>query len=128
MNLSEKIQERSAIIGVIGLGYVGLPLALLQAKTGFQVWGIEEAQEKFEKVNTGTSYLPGVDEIELREMITAERLKATSDFSCLANCDVVLICVPTPLTPNKEPDIQAIIKVTQFLSRFLRPDMTELPH
>ena len=123
MNLKEKIEKRSAVVGVIGLGYVGLPLALLQAKRGFRVWGIEENKDKVAKVNAGVSYLSEVDDVELRDTVTARRLSATSDFSCLSKCDIVLICVPTPLTPNKEPDVSAIIKVTKAIARYSRPNM-----
>ena len=111
------------MIGVIGLGYVGLPLAVLQAKTGFRVWGIEENADKVAKVNAGVSYLSDVDEDQVREMVTAGRLSATSDFACLSQCDIVLICVPTPLTPNKEPDISAVIKVTKAITRHSHPNM-----
>ena len=97
MSLREKIETRSSVIAVIGLGYVGLPLAVLQAKTGFRVWGIEEDKHKVEKVNAAVSYLADVDADELRETVRAGRLSATTDFACLSECDVVLICVLTPL-------------------------------
>ena len=123
MNLKEKIEKRSAVIAVIGLGYVGLPLALLQAQTGFRVRGIEENQNRVEKIKAGSSYFSDVDGDELCDMVRAGRLSATSDFSCLRECDVVLICVPTPLTANKEPDISAIVKVTKAVARHSHADM-----
>ena len=116
MSLLEKIKDRSAKIGVVGLGYVGLPLAVLQAKTGFSVIGIDEVAEKVDLVNQGNNYILDVSDTELREVVENKRLTATTDFSCLKQCDVILICVPTPLTRNKEPDITAIVKVTQHLA------------
>ena len=123
MSLLEKIKDRSAKIGVVGLGYVGLPLAVLQAKTGFSVIGIDEVAEKVDLVNQGNNYILDVSDAELREVVENKRLTATTDFSCLKQCDVVLICVPTPLTRNKEPDISAIVKVTQHLAHHAHPNM-----
>jgi UDP-N-acetyl-D-glucosamine dehydrogenase len=123
MSLLEKIKNRSAVVGVVGLGYVGLPLAVLQAKTGFRVHGIDEAAGKVEKVNKGENYILDVDDMELRHVVEAQRLSATTDFSVIRKCDVVLICVPTPLTRNKEPDISAIVKVTRELAKYSHPDM-----
>ncbi len=123
MSLLDKIQNRSAIIGVVGLGYVGLPLAVLQARTGYTVLGIDEAPEKVEMVSRGHNYIPDVDDNDLRQVVKAGRLSATSDFKLLGRCDVVLICVPTPLTRNKEPDISAIVKVTRVLAKHAHPDM-----
>jgi UDP-N-acetyl-D-glucosamine dehydrogenase len=123
MPLLDKIQRREAVIGVIGLGYVGLPLAVLQAKTGYRVVGVDEARSKVERVNRGDNYISDVDDAELQQAVTSGRLTATTDFDALKGCDVVLICVPTPLTRNKEPDISAILKVTHELARRAHPDM-----
>lgn len=123
MSLLDKIQNHTAVIGVVGLGYVGLPLAVLQAKTGYRVLGVDEAPDKVAKVNRGENYISDVDSGELREVVTAGRLSATSEFKVLGECDVVLICVPTPLTRNKEPDISAIVKVARELAKYARPDM-----
>src|SRR5687768_10320509 len=123
MALLDKIRNRSAVVGVVGLGYVGLPLAVLQARTGYRVHGIDEVSEKVERVNRGENYISDVDDHELRQMVSTQRLSATSDFSKLRECDVVLICVPTPLTRNKEPDISAILKVTNELAKYLHPDL-----
>jgi UDP-N-acetyl-D-glucosamine dehydrogenase len=121
--LLDKIETRSAVIGVIGLGYVGLPLAVLQAKAGFTVYGIDEVEEKVDRVNEGETYISDIDGNELRDVVRAGRLTATSDFQVLERCDVVLICVPTPLTKNREPDISAIRKVTRRLSESVHPNM-----
>ena len=124
MSLVDKITARSAVIGVVGLGYVGLPLAVLQARTGYRVIGVDEALEQVERINQGQNYIPGdVDEAELRESVNAGQFSATGNFGALRECDVVLICVPTPLTRNKEPDIGAIVKVTRELAKYLHPEM-----
>lgn len=123
MSLLEKIQRREAVVGVVGLGYVGLPLAVLQAKTGYRVFGIDEVRGKVERVNRGENYILDVDDAELRQAVGSGRLTATADFEVLAQCDVVLLCVPTPLTRNKEPDISAILKVARELARRVHPGM-----
>ncbi len=123
MSLLEKITKRTATVGVVGLGYVGLPLAVLQARTGYRVIGIDEAAEKVERVNRGDNYISDVDVTELQQVVRAGRLSATQEFGVLRECDVVLICVPTPLTRNKEPDISAIVKVTRELTKHLHPDL-----
>lgn len=123
MSLLEKITKRTATVGVVGLGYVGLPLAVLQAKTGYRVVGIDEAAERVERVNRGENYISDVDVAELQQVVRAGRLSATQEFGALRECDVVLICVPTPLTRNKEPDISAIVKVTRELTKHLHPDL-----
>jgi UDP-N-acetyl-D-glucosamine dehydrogenase len=110
VEMLEKIKNRSAKVGVIGLGYVGLPLAVLQAKTGYHVFGVDEVAAKVEMINQGHNYILDVVDSELREVVEQKRLEATTDFSVLRECDIILICVPTPLTRNKEPDISAIVK------------------
>ncbi len=123
MSLLEKIRNRTAVIGVVGLGYVGLPLAVLQAKTGYKVVGVDEAAEKVERVNRGENYISDVDDAELSQAVAAGRLTATRDFDALKDCDVALICVPTPLTKNKEPDISAVVSVTGQLAKHVHPEM-----
>ncbi len=123
MDIREKIHNRSAKIGVIGLGYVGLPLAVLQAKTGFHVFGIDAVAAKVEMVNQASNYILDVDDAELREVVDHKRLEATTDFSVLQQCDIILICVPTPLTRNKEPDISAIVKVVEHIVNYAHPNM-----
>jgi UDP-N-acetyl-D-glucosamine dehydrogenase len=121
--LLEKITTKAAVVGVVGLGYVGLPLAVLQARTGYRVIGIDEASEKVARVNKGENYISDVADTDLQQVVKTGRLTATGDFSALQGCDVVLICVPTPLTPNKEPDISAILKVTRELAKYVHPGM-----
>ncbi len=123
MDILEKIKNHSAHVGVVGLGYVGLPLAVLQAKTGFHVFGVDEVAAKVEMVNQGNNYILDVLDEELREVVEQKKLEATTDFSVLQQCDIVLICVPTPLTRNKEPDISAIVKVLGHLAEHVHPNM-----
>lgn len=123
MYLLEKIQRREAVVGVVGLGYVGLPLAVLQAVTGFRVFGIDEVHDKVERVNRAENYIADVPDAELQRAVSSGRFTATTDFDALTQCDVVLLCVPTPLTLNKQPDISAILKVTRELARRIRPGM-----
>ncbi|MEX0830162.1 MAG: nucleotide sugar dehydrogenase [Nitrospirales bacterium] len=123
MDIREKIQNRSAKVGVVGLGYVGLPLAVLQAKTGFHVFGVDEVAAKIEMVKQAHNYILDVADAELREVVEQKRLEATTDFSVLQECDVILICVPTPLTRNKEPDISAILKVLGHIANYAHPNM-----
>jgi UDP-N-acetyl-D-glucosamine dehydrogenase len=123
VEMLEKIKNRSAKVGVIGLGYVGLPLAVLQAKTGYHVFGVDEVAAKVEMINQGHNYILDVVDSELREVVEQKRLEATTDFSVLRECDIILICVPTPLTRNKEPDISAIVKVLGHLADHSHPNM-----
>ncbi len=123
MDIREKIKNRSATIGVIGLGYVGLPLAVLQAKTGYHVFGIDEVAAKVDMVNQAKNYILDVDDDELRAVVDQKLLEATTDFSVLNQCDIILICVPTPLTRNKEPDISAIVKVLGHIAKYAHPGM-----
>lgn len=123
MSVLDKIKNRSAVIGVVGLGYVGLPLAVLQAKTGYRVIGVDEVAEKVDRVSRGDNYISDVDSAELKEAVKTGKLSATRDFAALRGCDVVMICVPTPLTKNKEPDISAVVSVTKQLAKYVHPDM-----
>jgi UDP-N-acetyl-D-glucosamine dehydrogenase len=123
MTLLDKIKNRSAVIGVVGLGYVGLPLAVLQAKIGYRVIGVDEVAEKVNRVNRSENYISDVEDNELRQAVQGGKLKATTDFASLRECDVVLICVPTPLTKQKEPDLTAVVKVTRELAKHVHPDM-----
>ena len=123
MSLLEKIKSHSAVVGIVGLGYVGLPLAVLQAKTGYKVIGVDEVEGKVERVNRGDNYISDVDSAELKSAVSGGRLSATTEFGALRGCDVVLICVPTPLTRNKEPDLTAVVSVTRNLAKYVHPDM-----
>lgn len=107
-------------ISVVGLGYVGLPLAIEFAKAGLQVFGIEQNPSKVERVNRGESYIEDVDSRELQEIVLSGRLKAFTEFYPVKDSSAIIICVPTPLTIHKEPDISYIVNVTNEISKFLK--------
>lgn len=114
------IREHRARIGVIGLGYVGLPLAVEFAHKGFTVTGFEVDTSKAEQINDGTSYIGDVESGAVKEMVEAKRLRATTDFDSLRECDAIIICVPTPLRKTKEPDISYILASAGEITRNLR--------
>src|SRR5271168_1701337 len=95
--LKEKIETRTAKVGIVGLGYVGLPLAVEFAKVGFEVVGIDLSASKVAKVNAGESYIADVPQDIFRELVTSGKIRATSDFGVISQLDTVNICVPTPL-------------------------------
>jgi UDP-N-acetyl-D-glucosamine dehydrogenase len=111
---------KSARIGVIGLGYVGLPLLTEFARGGFDATGFEVDLKKAEEINAGRSYIGDVSSSALREMVLTKRLRATVDFTHLKNCDVIIICVPTPLRKTKEPDITYILAAAEEITKNLR--------
>lgn len=119
--LLEKIKQRTAIVGVIGLGYVGLPFALEKAKVGFQVIGIDQNPIRVNQINLAHSYIDDVKDAELREVVEAKLLSATTQFDEISQMDAIVICVPTPLTRNLSPDLQYIRHVSQELAKHIRP-------
>ena len=118
--LMEKFANRTARIGVVGLGYVGLPFAVEKAKVGFQVLGFDQNPLKVVKVNTGLNYIGDVADGELHDLAEQGLLQATGNWDRLADMDVVVICVPTPLSRNLAPDLQYIEAVTCELARRIR--------
>ncbi|WP_088555115.1 nucleotide sugar dehydrogenase [Calderihabitans maritimus] len=119
--IKQRILDRTAKIGVVGIGYVGLPLAVEKGKVGYDVVGIDENPKRVAMINRGENYIGDVKDEELRELVERGKLRSTGDFSVLTDCDVIIICVPTPLTENKDPDISYIINVTEQISKYLRP-------
>ena len=103
--LLKKIKEKSIISGVVGLGYVGLPLAVEKAKAGFKTVGFDVQQEKVELVNEGHNYIGDVVDKDLKMLVDNGMLSATNDFSFIGDVDFVAICVPTPLDKHQQPDI-----------------------
>lgn len=121
MELKEKIVRHKAKIGIIGLGYVGLPLAMEFSKAGFDVTGIEIDKDKVRMINQGKCYIQDIKQGELEELVKNNKLKATVDFSVLKEMDAVSICVPTPLRKTRDPDISYIISAVEKVAKYLRP-------
>jgi UDP-N-acetyl-D-glucosamine dehydrogenase len=118
--LSDRIASREARIGLIGLGYVGLPLAIEFAKAGFVVTGLDIDREKIRAIGRGTSYVEDVSSQEVAEAVQAGRLQATGDFGELTRLDVVNICVPTPLTRTRDPDVSSMARAIEEIRPRLR--------
>ena len=123
MSLIEKIRSRDAKVAVIGLGYVGLPLAVELARAGFHAVGIDVVDEKVRRVNAGDSYIKDVPSDVLAECVKSGRLSATTDFSVLKSCDTVNICVPTPLRKTRDPDISYIVASVEEIKKYVHKDM-----
>src|SRR5262249_33594203 len=119
--LEDRIRTRRAEIGIIGLGYVGLPEAMEFAKAGYRVTGFDIDAERVSKVNHGTSYVEDVDSREMAGLVQKGRLRATADFRILADMDVIHICVPTPLRKTRDPDIRFIESAVAEIKNTLRP-------
>jgi UDP-N-acetyl-D-glucosamine dehydrogenase len=118
--LAALIETRAAKVGVIGLGYVGLPLAVAVARAGFPTAGFDIDPQKPEKLARGASYIDAVSSAELGRLVAEGRLTATCDFSGLGECDVVIICVPTPLTRQREPDLSYVEATVRAIASTLR--------
>ena len=123
MGLRERIESGQAVLGVVGLGYVGLPLAVEMAKAGHRVVGIDVSAEKVALVNAGESYIPDVPTEELAKLVSAGLISATTDFSRAAETDAVAICVPTPLNETKEPDTSYMESAAKAIAPHLHADM-----
>ncbi|HEU4428603.1 MAG TPA: nucleotide sugar dehydrogenase [Myxococcota bacterium] len=119
-DLKAKIDAREACIGVIGLGYVGLPLALELAKAGFRVTGFDLDEEKVRVLAAGGSYIEDVPAAEIAKIVSAGRFSATSEFRALSSMDVINVCVPTPLTKTKDPDVSYMLRAVEEIGRRLR--------
>jgi len=119
--LKQKIEDHTATVGVIGLGYVGLPLAVEKGKVGFKVVGFDINPARVAKVNAGENYIGDVKDEELRELTQRGVLTATTDYTQLSDCDVIVICVPTPLTITRDPDISYIRSSSEQIAKYLKP-------
>jgi len=121
--LEEKIRSHSARVGVVGLGYVGLPLAVEFARAGFAVTGIDISAEKVRRVNAGDSYVGDIPSAVLGPLVASGRLRATTDFAAVGSLDTINICVPTPLRKTKDPDMSFIVSSCQEVARHFHPGM-----
>ncbi|MBU2610772.1 MAG: nucleotide sugar dehydrogenase, partial [Chloroflexi bacterium] len=121
--LLKQLKEKTARIGILGMGYVGLPLAVVFAEAGFIVTGIDPDQRKVETLNKGVSYIPDVPTETVAKLVKSGRLKATTDFSTLKEIEAVSICVPTPLRKTGDPDMSFIMSATEELARYMHPGM-----
>ena len=117
--LLKKIEEKSIVVGVVGLGYVGLPLAVEKAKAGFKTIGFDVQDEKVNLVNEGHNYIGDVVDSDLKELVENKMLTATTDFSFVKDVDFVAICVPTPLDAHQQPDISYVKSSTEAISKYL---------
>ena len=121
--LLEKINNRTARAGVVGLGYVGLPLAVELAKAGFRTTGIDLDARKTRSVMEGRSYIPDVATEDVRNLNAAGKLDATTDFAVVKELDTINICVPTPLRKTKDPDMSYIVSAVEAIAAHLHPGM-----
>jgi UDP-N-acetyl-D-glucosamine dehydrogenase len=118
--LQDRISARQVRAGVVGLGYVGLPLAVEFARAGYNVTGIDLSQPKVNAINEGRSYIPDVKTTDVAECVTAGRLRATADFAEVANLDTINICVPTPLRKTKDPDMSYVISAVEGIAAHIQ--------
>lgn len=118
----EKIKNKEIICGVVGLGYVGLPLAVEKAKAGFKTIGFDVQSQKVDMVNQGCNYIGDVVDNDLNELVKQGRLSATTDFSFIRDVDFVAICVPTPLDKHQQPDISYVRMSTEAIAKYLTPN------
>ena len=121
--LKDKIEKKTAHVGVVGLGYVGLPLAVEFAKAGFHVTGIDLQQSRVDRLNNGESYIQDVPSSEVAELVKEGRLDATTDFSVVRDLDTINICVPTPLRKTKDPDMSYIVSASEEIAKYFHPGL-----
>ncbi len=121
--LRERISTKTARVGVVGLGYVGLPLAVEFARAGFEVVGIDVQQTKVDRFNSGHSYIKDVNDEIFSPLVKSGKLRATSDFSVIRDLDTVDICVPTPLRKTKDPDMSFVVSATEAIAEHIHPGL-----
>ena len=118
-----KLKNKTAKLGVVGLGYVGLPLAVEKAKAGYEVIGFDVQEQKVQMVNEGQNYIGDIVDEDLKNLVQKGKLKATTDFSFVKDVDTVCICVPTPLDLYKQPDISYVVESTRSVTKYLQRGM-----
>lgn len=116
----DKIATNNFCVGILGLGYVGLPLAVAFARNGLKVIGFEKSEKKIASVNAGQNYIPDIKDEELRQVVSDKQLSATSDVARIKDCDAVIICVPTPLDRFKKPDMSFIQGACQDIGKYMK--------
>src|SRR5574342_400956 len=121
--LIKNLKEKKARVGILGLGYVGLPLAVVFGEAGFHVTGIDPDARKVDSLNKGISYIPDVKTEAVAKLVNSGNLTATTDFSVLKEMDGVSICVPTPLRKTGDPDMSYILSATEELSKYVHKNM-----
>ncbi|MCY1721683.1 nucleotide sugar dehydrogenase [Prolixibacteraceae bacterium Z1-6] len=121
IKILERIQENKLVVGIIGLGYVGLPLAVGFAEAGVKVIGFDKSEQKVQKINNGENYIKDVRDAALKEVVNSVTFKATTDFSLMKECDALLICVPTPLDKFQKPDMSYIESACVEIGRYMKP-------
>ena len=119
--LEKKIKEKKAVVGIIGMGYVGLPLAVELGRVGFTIIGIDINPNKSKLINAGKSDIDDISDDDLKPLVKAGKLKVTTDFSVLKEVDCVPICVPTPLSKTKDPDVSYILSAVEEVQKYLHP-------
>ena len=122
-HIKEKLQNKTATLGVVGLGYVGLPLAVEKAKAGYRTLGFDVQKEKVDMVNAGENYIGDVVNADLEEIVESGLLSATTDYSQVASADCVCICVPTPLDAHQQPDTSYVVSSAESIVPYMHKDM-----
>lgn len=121
MDLLDKLEKSEGEIAIMGLGYVGLPLAIAVGEAGFNVWGLDVDEKRVAQLRAGKSYLTDVPDEAIRLLVEAGNLRTTTEMRTLSRVDAVIICVPTPLTKNRTPDLSYVVAATQSIALYLRP-------
>ncbi len=121
--LLARIQDRSAVIALVGLGYVGLPLAVAFAEHGFSVRGIDVDQTKVERLNCADSYVQDIPSARLAPLVASGKFRATTNFAALDDCDAAIIAVPTPLNKTRDPDVRYLIAAGEAVAAHVHPGM-----
>ena len=120
MQILEKIKNKSVVVGIVGMGYVGLPLGLAFAAKKIKVLGFDLDDKKVKLLSQGKSYIKHISEKKIKEAVKTGRLIATTDFSRLPEVDAIIICVPTPLDEHREPDMSFVVNTAKMISKYLR--------